>query len=85
MSGRRTLWQGQAKRIDLLTVADGSIALVCSTDYDSGPSKSVTIPAEALAAVSSALFSESLARMFQKIGATIRAEIAEQERRRRVK
>lgn len=56
------LWEARGQRISWGRAEDGSISLVHSTDYDSGGSRGLVIPAEAVAIVGSAMFGESLRR-----------------------
>lgn len=58
----KPIWSANGQRISWGEQEDGSVALVHSTDYDSGGSRGLVIPAEAVCAVSSVLFGTSLRR-----------------------
>jgi len=74
------VWEGRGQRISWGRGDDGSVALVHSTDYDSGGSRGLVIPDEAVCLVAQVLFGESLRRSVSGIAGRLSDALAEARR-----
>lgn len=65
----RVLWEGQHERLTMTEKPSGDITLMRVTDYDSGPARSLDIPAAALPGVIAGLIGEGeFGAVLAKIG-----------------
>lgn len=64
--------EGDGRRLSMVEHPNGDVSLIVATDCDDGPARSVRIPEEALAALSSKLLGLSWARAMAAAGRAMR-------------